>query len=173
MSIPANDLPADFAYGKVMGRIILAVGDTADEGTLPDAVPATGKVDIMPKAVMLKAQIPEPVTVIAQKIPCALDSEGYLLDPAGNRGVWLIAGIYTITYTIASVTIPTHDIQVTTSHTELDPLWLTNATPPGGATVSTTEYAELSSRIDSLAEVTIGPEPALEIRYPNMLWVPL
>lgn len=166
-------LPADFAYGKVMARIILAVGDTADADKLPDAVPATGKIDIMPKAVLLKAQIPEPATVVAQKIPCTIDSEGYLLDPAGNRGVWLITGIYGITYTVANVSLPTHDIEVTTAHTEESPLWLTNAQPPGGAAVSPTQYAELSSRIDSLAEVTIGAEPALETRYPNMLWVPL
>jgi hypothetical protein len=151
-----TDLPPEFTYGYVMGQILLAVGDTADAGSMPDAKAATGKVTIKPKVLVTKTQLPTPATVIAQDIPCTLDAEGYLLDPNGNRGVWLVAGTYTVTYTVASASIPMHEILVTTDHTELTPLWLTSALPPGPVAPTPTQYAELTAQMATLASVAGG-----------------
>lgn len=169
MSIPANDLPADFAYGYVTGRVILAVGDTADEGTQPDEVAPTGaKAIFTPKATILKSSTG--AIVIPKPIECPLDANGYLTDPAGNPGVWLITGTYAVTYTVPGSAIPGHDIVVASTHTLSQPARLVDFLTTG-APVTTTQYAELNSRIDSLATVAKGAEPSDP--YPDMLWVPL
>ena len=144
-------MPTEITYGYVTARIILATGDGADPDRLPDAQPAKGTtVKITPKNQIVRLAGASPVLIAKQPITCTLDEEGRLLDPQGNLGVWLVTGVYTVTYSSPSAAIPAHNIEVTTAHTEASPLNLTTAMPPGGPVLTASQYAELSARIDAL-----------------------
>lgn len=143
-------LPTSVTYGKVTGRFLLAVGDTvADTDRMPDAVAATGKITFIPSAKVVTTTNP-PTTVIGQNVVTIIDAEGYLLDPAGAPGVWLVTGVYTVQYTLAGVTLASHYIDVRATHTDATPLDLATAIPPGGPLLSAGEYATLSARIDAI-----------------------
>mgnify|MGYP000909005873 CR=1 FL=1 len=143
--------PPDLTYGYVDGRIILAIGDRSDGGRMPDPIPAEGlTVTFTPATTILKVAAPTPATVIKQPIVCSVDANGYLVDGQGARGVWLVTGTYKVTYSHPRAMIPTHDIEVTTGHTEAAPLDLTTAMPPGGPVLAPSEYAELNGRITIL-----------------------
>ena len=143
--------PPDLTYGYVDGRIILAIGDRSDAGRMPDPIPAEGlTVTLTPANTILKVTSPTPATVIKQPIVCGVDANGYLVDGQGARGVWLVAGVYKVTYSHPRAMIPSHDIDVTTGHTEAAPLDLTTAMPPGGPVLTPSEYAELNGRITIL-----------------------
>ena len=143
--------PPDLTYGYVDGRIILAIGDRSDGGRMPDPIPAEGlTVTFTPATTILKVAAPTPATVIKQPIVCGVDANGYLVDGQGARGVWLVAGVYKVTYSHPRATIPAHDIDVTTGHTEAAPLDLTTAMPPGGPVLTPSEYAELNGRLTIL-----------------------
>ena len=140
--------PPDLTYGYVDGRIILAIGDRSDAGRMPDPVPADDTtVTLTPANTILKVTTPTPATVIKQPIVCAVDANGYLVDGQGARGVWLVTGTYKVTYSHSRAIIPSHDIEVTTGHTEAAPLDLTTAMPPGGPVLAPSEYAELNGRL--------------------------
>ena len=143
--------PPDLTYGYVDGRIILAIGDRSDAGRMPDPVPADDMtVTLTPANTILKVTTPTPATVIKQPIVCAVDANGYLVDGQGARGVWLVTGTYKVTYSHSRAIIPSHDIEVTTGHTEAAPLDLTTAMPPGGPVLAPSEYAELNGRLTIL-----------------------
>ena len=143
--------PPDLTYGYVDGRIILAIGDRSDAGRMPDPVPADGMtVTLTPANTILKVASPTPATVIKQPIVCSVDANGYLIDGQGARGVWLVTGTYKVTYSHQRAIIPPHDIEVTTGHTEVAPLDLTTAMPPGGPVLAPSEYAELNGRLSIL-----------------------
>ncbi len=143
--------PPDLTYGYVDGRIILAIGDRSDAGRMPDPVPADGMtVTLTPANTILKVASPTPATVVKQPIPCGVDANGYLIDRQAARGVWLVTGTYKVTYSHPRATIPSHDIEVTTGHTEAAPLDLTTAMPPGGPVLAPSEYAELNGRLTIL-----------------------
>ena len=148
--------PPDLTYGYVDGRIILAIGDRSDAGRMPDPVPADGMtVTLTPANTILKVTTPTPATVIKQPIVCNVDADGYLIDGQAARGVWLVTGTYKVTYSHSRAIIPSHDIEVTTGHTEAAPLDLTTAMPPGGPVLAPSEYAELNGRITILEAGTI------------------
>ena len=143
--------PPDLTYGYVDGRIILAIGDRSDAGRMPDPVPADGMtVTLTPANTILKVASPTPATVVKQPIPCGVDANGYLIDGQAARGVWLVTGTYKVTYFHPRAMIPSHDIEVTTGHTEAAPLDLTTAMPPGGPVLTPSEYAELNGRLTIL-----------------------
>ncbi len=145
-------MPTDVTYGKVTGRFLTAVGDGPDGDTLPDAAVPTGlTVKFTPKAGVFKTTSPS-VTVVPKPITCTLDTDGNLLDPQNVFGVWLIAGLYSVTYAGASdFTLSGHEVEVTTAHTALSPLDLTVAMPPG-VILTPTQYTELNGRITVLEE---------------------
>ena len=160
--------PPDLTYGYVDGRIILAIGDRSDAGRMPDPVPADDTtVTFTPANTILKVTTPTPATVIKQPIVCAVDANGYLVDGQGARGVWLVTGTYKVTYSHSRAIIPSHDIEVTTGHTEVAPLDLTTAMPPGGPVLAPSEYAELNGRLAILEAgggvtwSTISDKPAV------------
>lgn len=147
-------LPSTLQYGKIVARFVLAVGDAEDEDRLPDAKPVQGTVTFTSLVPLSKeTEADPPTTVIRQAVRCKFDSEGYLVDPMGVRGVWLVVGAWRVSYTLHGATIPQHDILVTADHTADDPANLINALPPGGPILSSSQYAELSARID---EVEVG-----------------
>ena len=145
-------MPETVTYGKVVGRFIVAVGDAADVDKLPDPLPAVGKVTFVPAVPLSRetAATP-PTTVIRSTVTCSLNSEGVLTSPMGDIGLWLVAGVYKVSYSTSGVVIPAHDILVTDQHTILSPLDLTLAQGPGGPVLKASQYADLSARIDALA----------------------
>jgi hypothetical protein len=86
-------LPSNISYGQIVHRMVLAVGDGGDADRLPDAVPMAGaQISFTPSvAWLLNASAVPPVTIYPQRIVCTTDADGYLVDPMGEQGVWLIA----------------------------------------------------------------------------------
>lgn len=80
-------------YGKIVGRFLAAVGDGTDTDLYPDEVPLTGTVTFTPSAstIVIATATPDPVTVFPNPITATLDANGYITDPSGNRGIFLIA----------------------------------------------------------------------------------
>ena len=151
-----STMPPDITYGHVTGRIVLAVADGADEGRLPDARPAVGTVVFTPRQKAHKVGAPDPATVLPLSITCTLDPSGVLIDDQGAPGVWLIAGVYGVSYKFTGASLSSHDISVTEDHTLESPLDLTLAMPPAGAPLAPSQFAELASRIDRLTGVGGG-----------------
>lgn len=148
-------MPTDITYGKVVGRFLMAIGDGPDAGRTPDPVaPVTLQVAITSKAVVVKSTTP-PVSILPQRIVCTIDTNGDMLDPQGAVGVWLLTGVYTVTYVSTDgIVLPAHDIQVLAAHTETSPLNLTMAAP-AGSVASPSQYAALDARMTTLeTEVT-------------------
>lgn len=163
------DLPAELPFGKVVARLILAVADSSDTGRLPDATPAVGTVFFTPSSAIIKTQLPTPATVVKQPIECGIDADGFLIDPEGDLGVWLVAGVYNVRYKIPLASVPTHDIEVLATHDDATPLDLTNAMPPGGPILSATQYAELSARIDTIeTDRTLDPGRYAPLGLPTL-----
>lgn len=149
-------MPADVLFGKVIGRFILAVADTIDDpDVLPDANPAEGIITFTSVAPNFRVGAPEPTTVVRTPIRCALDTDGRLIDPASQLGVWLVVGIYRVTYNLAGVNLESHLIEVTTTHTDAAPLDLTLAIPPTGSGLTITQYADLASQISILRNTVL------------------
>lgn len=144
-------MPAEITYGHVTGRFIAAWTDGPDAGRLPDPRPLEGlTVKIVPKVQTRRLAGSAPVLVATMPVTCKVDADGALIDEQGNPGVWLVTGVYNVTYSHPSVAIPAHDIEVTDAHTEAAPLDLVTAMPPGGPVLTASQYAELSARIDAL-----------------------
>ena len=141
------DLPAELAYGKVVARLILAVADTPDAGRLPNAQPAVGTVTFTPANVIVKTALPEPATVVKKPIVCGIDANGFLIDPERALGVWLVVGVYDVSYRITDASVPSHSIEVLVGNDDSAPIDLTTAMPPGGPILSASEYAELDARL--------------------------
>lgn len=70
------DLPGEFLYGTVKGRIITAVKDSADADTHPDSVAANGTISFIPSIGTLVSKVSDTV-ILLQKISVDLDSTGY------------------------------------------------------------------------------------------------
>lgn len=140
-------MPPEITYGYVADRLVLAVGDGADGDRTPDARPAVGKVKFTPKTKVMPVSSPTPGRVLPQAIEASLDADGYLIDDQGALGVWLVVGLYDVTYSFTAATVPGHEIEVTTAHTEAAPLYLTLAVPPGGPILTPSQYTELNDRL--------------------------
>lgn len=144
-------MPAEITYGHVTGRFIAAWTDGPDTGRMPDPRPLEGlTVKITPKVQVRRLAGASPVLVATMPVTCKVDDDGRLIDDQGNLGVWLVTGVYNVTYAHPSVAIRAHDIEVTDAHTEGAPLDLVTAMPPGGPVLTASQYAELSARIDAL-----------------------
>ena len=173
-------MPETITYGKVVGRFIQAVGDSVDLDFLPNASPIVGTVTLTPANPLTKEiDTDPPTTVVRTPIVCALNTQGFLRSPAGDVGVWLVTGVYKVTYSTQGTPIPTHDIVVTEEHTNENPLDLTIALPPGGPVLSPSQFAELSARIDAVeGGGPLSPPTALQITldaadfFPDPLVIP-
>lgn len=115
-------LPQNLGYGKVIGRFFQVVGDTADADTTPDSVPITGTVVFKPLPDWITALGTEPASFVPRSITCQVNSEGYLLGPQGDTGVWLLASdgaditpkgwTYSVTITLENSAVKTFNIQI-------------------------------------------------------------
>ncbi len=122
--------PTSIAFGRVVGRYLLAVADTAaDEDSLPDPIPARGNVTFTPVSSPVYLTGADAATVIPRKVDGSLNANGYVTDPIGVEGVWLVAGQYDVRVSIPGVDIPTFRIAVTPAHTDAAPLDLALAAP--------------------------------------------
>jgi YD repeat-containing protein len=104
-----SDLPSVLRYSTASFRGVAAVGDTSDDtNSDPDMVPMKGTVQFVANVERSRVpgSLPQPMTVFPKIVVCALDSEGYLTDPAGNRDVKVVAtGQSTMNPPIASYTV--------------------------------------------------------------------
>lgn len=124
------ELPTALTYGHVVGRYLLAVGDTTrDEDRLPDAVAAQGTVRFRPTVAAIRSAAGLSPVVVPQLVTATLDDEGYLLDSAGSRGVWLVVGSYDVSFQFGAVALAPFRIFVTADHTIDTPLDLGAETP--------------------------------------------
>ncbi len=147
MSLPvtAEPLPSSYAFGKVIGRIVHLIADTAeDTDDKPQARAAAGTVTFTPKDVLRKTSDADyPAIVLHSPETATLSSSGRILDAEGRQGVWLAIGAYTASFAITGASrasIPSFDIQVTTEHTDAAPLDLATVVPyvpPTGTVVQT------------------------------------
>lgn len=138
-----EQLPVEYAYGRVVARFLRAVGDsTSDIDDNPEAIGASGSVVFTPTVTerIISSAPPEPSPHIShEEITCVLDSKGYL-SRSGNRWVKLWAGEWTVKFQVAGFSRTPFPILVTTDHTELLPLDLFSAqpyVPPTGSVVTT------------------------------------
>lgn len=161
MTIPA--LPPSITYGKVVGRFLLAVADSPEDADRkPDSKAAQGTITFSPVQTNVVVDTPESALIVKMPIRCGLDTNGRLVDPEGQLGVWLIAGVYKVTYAITGVAINGHNILVLEEHDDDTPLQLNNSIYTGGAPLVPSEYATLSARIDALGVPGSGGSSAVE-----------
>lgn len=114
--------PENYTYGTVVGRFLYSTADGTDADRFPDLVPATGTVTFTPNTSYYK-NTAMPATFINTPIAGALDSQGYLVDSRGARGVYLMATdnpdispsdwTYKVTMTINGRQFTPFDITVT------------------------------------------------------------
>lgn len=140
MSISA--LPTSLqAWGKVTGRIIFAQADTAADGDdKPEARAATGQVIFTPSFTYQQVtDVDYPALVMREIVTSSLNSSGYLTDANGTAGIWLLAGVWTVSFNLTGGSIQSFDIEVTTGHTAIAPLDLAGSAPyepPVGSVIS-------------------------------------
>ena len=117
--------------GFVVGRILTSRGDSADADRYPDTVVVVGQVDFTPATDYRKIDATTVVTY--SKIAAKLDSHGDLhpkretSDDTGSDtedGIWLPPGKWKVTYQLnpGFGSLPEHQIEVTSAHTEAAPL---------------------------------------------------
>lgn len=148
MTTETFPLPSSYAYGKVVGRIIYTIADTAEDvDDKPQARAAAGKLRFEPTSAGAKVVDADYTAIVMNSVVTAnLSSTGRILDAEGRQGIWLVEGVYKVTFEAATTSdgrrgsLPSFLIEVTADHTDADPLDLAAAVPPSvpaGATVQT------------------------------------
>jgi hypothetical protein len=120
--------PHPLAFGHVVGRYVLGVGDTADDGT-PIETPAAGEVRFVMVTPASVFDGEPAVTAIAESVTVTLDDTGMIRDRSDNAGVWLVVGQYSVTCDFEGMTLGPFRVQVTAEHTAEHPLDLSLAAP--------------------------------------------
>ena len=125
-------LPTSYAFGKVVGRIIYAIADTAEDADdKPQARAAAGTVTFTPASTGAKVTSADYTAIVMNgSVRATLSSSGRILDGEGRQGIWLLVGVYRVTFSFTVTsdglrgTLPEFVIEVTTDHTDLAPLAL-------------------------------------------------
>lgn len=149
--------------GKVKGRIVTFVVDSADPGSDPDMVPLSGTVSFqlnVPKVLDATAT-PAPLIIASTPFIAVLDSSGYVSTPdvtgltAAYPDIYMLANddpdlnplgtTYTVSYNVRlgniSINIPSHSIFVPTGGT----VDLADFIPPDNAPAIGTAQAEAAA----------------------------
>lgn len=157
------DLPSGYEYGRVVGRLLIGTGDSADAGELPDARPAAGvRVRFAPTvASRVVPGTPPSPKVLHSTVECSIDATtGDLIGPdKTSAGVWLWTGVWQVSFT--GETIAPYLIEVTAAHTADNPLDLFVAepyVPPAGTTLQ-------------VVPVPAGIADGQTLMYANGKWV--
>ena len=157
MTTPISDAP-EYPHGFVTGRYLTAVADGFDADRLMDFNPAKGRIIFELEQIIRRHEGPNPALIIQRPVVCELDRQGYLTNPmGGGRGVYLIAGIYSVRFEIEGATVPgPKRIEVKPTHTEVSPLDLIlsmeEVIPPGSVTVVDETTAQRAEAAASRAE---------------------
>lgn len=101
-------LPTDIQFGKVIGLYILAIADTADDpDRLPNPIAASGFIKFTPVNNIVTSTVGSPVASVIPQTQQGTLVDGALTDDAGADGVWLVAGMYDVTFNLdGGVQIP-------------------------------------------------------------------
>lgn len=132
-------LPTELqGVGRVVGRFIVVTPDTVnDVDVYPEARGSTGSVTFTPSTKLSKtADYAAFVGHPSKTFP--VDAYGVMQDEELTGGVWLREDVYTVSYNLSGLNIASHTIEVTSGHTEEDPLVLSAvgpAEPPTGSTL--------------------------------------
>lgn len=132
-------LPVELqGVGRVVGRFIVVTPDTVnDVDVYPEARGAPGSVTFTPATKLSKtADYAAFVGHPAKTFP--VDEYGVMQDEQLSGGVWLREDVYTVSYNLSGLNIASHNIEVTSYHTEEVPLVLSvvgPAEPPTGSTL--------------------------------------
>ena len=126
---PVIPLPDSYSWGFVVARSIHAMADTAeDEDRYPEARGSSGRVTFTPK-IRFNKHTETPTAFVQHEIISARIVRGELRDAEDFAGIYLISGVYTVSFTLDGGSIPTFDIEVLETHTEENPLDLVLAAP--------------------------------------------
>lgn len=159
-------------FGKVIGRFLTPVVDTADADTYPDLVPLVGTITFQSVADRLidPAATPDATVLASTPIVGVLDSQGYLSTPGAGgsvqySGLWLIASDdpninptdnqYEVTYSLSLnnkvVPLPSHRIFVVGGSTiNLGSIIPPAAAEPVGAAQAEAMLAAITSQLGGL-----------------------
>ena len=84
----AIEWPGDLGYGTITGQICYLDGDSGDAGPDPDMIAAEGTVLVTPLVQLVKySGVLGSRTLVPRKISGKLDTNGYIVDGNGNRGI--------------------------------------------------------------------------------------
>ena len=124
-----TSLPLSFKFGKVVGRVIQAVGDgSQDPDSYPDGIPISGKglIIFTPSVDQATAEDSTGVTNLIRqsRIDADLNADGvlYLSASSTEQGVWLYTGTWQVSFGGSLVGLPSFPIYVTEENTADNPL---------------------------------------------------
>lgn len=89
------DLPVNMSYTKVTGHFVRIIADTlGDVNALPEQLPLQGKIFFKPTLNANAPYLKNPtqlLSMVADQVVVTLDANGFIVDVAGNQGIWLVA----------------------------------------------------------------------------------
>lgn len=174
------ETPSDLEFGFVADRVLLAVGDGADEDRYPDVVAATGTVKFTPMAGTALVHGGE-ATIVMKPIAADIDPTTGRLSYGGASGVWLVTGPYRVRYETDGGAPPEMQIEVTTAHTPETPLVLSlhrEITPTPGVRLVVNEqlYRDTEALVDeargilAMVEERVGAVPIFATLAEAQAW---
>lgn len=84
----AIEWPGDLGYGTITGQTCYLDGASGDAGPDPDMIAAEGTVLVTPLVQLVKySGVLGSRTLVPRKISGRLDTNGYIVDGNGNRGI--------------------------------------------------------------------------------------
>ena len=96
---------------------------------MPESLAAKGTVTLTP-AQSIRRVIENPSMFVTQgPTVLKLNENGQIVDAQNSVGVWMVTGIYKVSFQVGGVTIQPFEIEVRETHTIEDPLDLAEVAP--------------------------------------------